>query len=130
MNYSTEQEDYLMTTPYTKKIQKILRDFAKKRDWEQFHSLKNLAISINLEASELLEIFQWEDDKKINSQIKKNDFKKNISDEVADIILYILRFSDIAGIDIEKSCINKIRKNEKKYPIILSKGKSTKYNKL
>ena len=43
----------------TKKIQKILRDFAKKRDWEQFHSLKNLAISINLEASELLEIFQW-----------------------------------------------------------------------
>ena len=97
----------------TKKIQKILRDFAKKRDWEQFHSLKNLAISINLEASELLEIFQWEDDKKINSQIKKNDFKKNISDEVADIILYILRFSDIAGIDIEKSCINKIRKNEK-----------------
>ena len=114
----------------TKKIQKILRDFAKKRDWEQFHSLKNLAISINLEASELLEIFQWEDDKKINSQIKKNDFKKNISDEVADIILYILRFSDIAGINIEKSCINKIKKNEKKYPIVLSKGKSTKYNKL
>lgn len=107
------------------KIKKILKEFSKKRDWDQFHSLKNLAISINLESSELLEIFQWE---KENSEFYKN--KKNLSrikDEVADIMLYLLRFSDIAGIDIQKECIKKIEINKKRYPVRLCKGKATKY---
>ena len=111
-----------------KKIQKLLREFAIKRDWEQFHNLKNLAISISLESSELLEIFQWDKDEDIDLKLKKKkELKKKISDEVADIMLYLLRFSDIAKIDIEKSCLNKIKKNKKKYPIKLSKGNSKKY---
>ena len=110
------------------KIQKMLNDFAKKRDWEKFHSLKNLAISINIESSELLEIFQWEKNTSINQKIKKKKFKDRVSDEVADVLLYLLRFSEIANLDLEKICIKKIKKNAKKYPIKLSKGKSEKYN--
>ena len=112
------------------KIQKMLNDFAKKRDWEKFHSLKNLAISINIESSELLEIFQWEKNTSINQKIKKKKFKDKVSEEVADVLLYLLRFSEIANLDLEKICIKKIKKNAKKYPIKLSKGKSDKYNML
>ena len=59
-----------------KKIQKLLREFARKRDWEQFHNLKNLAISISLESSELLEIFQWDKDEDIDLKLKKKELKK------------------------------------------------------
>ena len=109
------------------KIQKMLSDFAKKRNWEKFHSLKNLAISINIESSELLEIFQWESNNEIYKKIKMKAFKDKVSDEVADVLLYLLRFSDIAKLDLEKICVKKIKKNAKKYPIKLSKGKSDKY---
>ena len=111
-----------------KRLQKILSQFAHKRDWEQFHNLKNLAISINIESSELLEIFQWKKEDEIKLDLKKKLIKEKISDEVADIMLYLLRFSDLAKIDIEKCCFEKIKKNEKKYPVSLSKGNHTKYN--
>tara|TARA_B100000287_G_C20661728_1_gene790359 strand:+ start:5 stop:370 length:366 start_codon:yes stop_codon:yes gene_type:complete len=111
-----------------KKIQKILKNFAKDRNWEQFHSLKNLAISISIESSELLEHFQWE--KNCQEKLKINKNKQKVSDEVADIMLYLLRFSDIAKINIEEACLTKIKKNEKKYPVKLCKGKSIKYTEL
>ena len=110
------------------KIQKELREFAKKRNWDKFHKLKNIAISINLESSELLEVFQWENENS-NFWLKKKT-KNLIEEEIADVMLYLLRFVDIAKIDLEKACIEKIKKNKKKYPISLSKGISTKYNKL
>ena len=110
-----------------KYIQNKLSDFAKKRDWEKFHNLKNLAISINIESSELLEIFQWDDNQKVDEKLKKKQFRERISDEVADVLLYLLRFSQIANLDLEKICLKKMKKNAKKYPIKLSKGKSTKY---
>jgi len=91
-----------------KKLQKILSQFAHKRDWEQFHNLKNLAISINIESSELLEIFQWKKEDEIKLDLKKKLIKEKISDEVADIMLYLLRFSDLAKIDIEKCCLKKL----------------------
>ena len=110
------------------KIQKKLREFAKDRNWEKFHNLKNLAISISIEASELVEIFQWEDQKS-NFWIKKKSAEL-IEHEVADVMLYLLMFADIAKIDIEKACINKIKINAKKYPVKKSRGRSVKYNKL
>ena len=113
-----------------KKIQKKLLDFAKKRDWEKYHNLKNLAISISIESSELLEIFQWIEDQNINEHLRDKTFRKRISEEVADVLLYLLRFSQIANLNLEKICLDKIKINEKKYPINLSKGKSTKYTDL
>ena len=107
------------------KIQKELRKFAEDRDWNKFHALKNLAISISIESSELLEIFQWEKD---DSKFWKKKEKLNmINDEFADVMLYLLRFADLANLDIEKICFEKIKKNEKKYPVKLSKGISKKY---
>ena len=110
-----------------KKIQSLLKKFAKDRDWEKFHTLKNLAVSISLESSELLEIFQWNDLE--NNQIKHN-VKEKISEEVADILLYLLRFADMAKLDLEAICFKKIAINAKKYPIELAKGNSTKYTNL
>ena len=110
-----------------KYIQNNFSDFAKKRDWEKLINLKNFAISINIESSELLEIFQWGDNQEVDEKLKKKQFKERISDEVADVLLYLLRFSQIANLDLEKICLKKIKKNAKKYPIKLSKGKSTKY---
>ena len=106
------------------KIQEELRKFANDRNWGQFHTLKNLAISISIESSELLEIFQWENDK--NDSLKKKKLKM-INDEFADVMLYLLRFADIANLDIEKVCFEKIAKNKKKYPVMLSRGTSKKY---
>ncbi len=110
------------------KIKLILRKFSKKRNWDQFHTLRNLATALSVEASELLEIFQWFNEDK-TKKIDKN-LKNKISEEVADIMLYLIRFSDIAKINIEEECLKKIKKNKKKYPIKLSKGISKKYNEL
>ena len=107
------------------KINNEIRKFVEDRDWEKFHTPKNISMALSVEASELLEIFQWE---KENSEFyKKKENLSKIKEEVADVMLYLLRFSDIAGIDLEKECLKKIEINKKKYPVKLSKGKSTKY---
>lgn len=111
-----------------KKIKLMLRKFAKDRDWDQFHTLKNIASALSVEAAELLEIFQWQKDFD-KAKITKS-LKEKISDEVADIMLYLIRFSDKAKINIEKACIRKIKKNGLKYPVNKSKGNPKKYDSL
>lgn len=110
-----------------KRIKNLLREFSEARDWGQFHNLKNLACALSVEASELLEIFQWSDD---GGEIKDKVTHNKVADEVADIMLYLIRFSDIAKINIEEACLEKIKKNKKKYPVKLSKGISKKYTEL
>tara|TARA_B100000497_G_C7380928_1_gene244035 strand:- start:131 stop:469 length:339 start_codon:yes stop_codon:yes gene_type:complete len=102
---------------------KIIKEFIKQRDWEQFHDPKNLAISLNLESSEVLELFQWTKDNEIN----KNRVT-NLKDELADVYYWLLLLADHYDIDIEKALEEKIKKNEKKYPIDKSKGSSEKYS--
>jgi dCTP diphosphatase len=104
-----------------KKINQKIKNFVKARDWEQFHSPKNLSMALSVEASELVEIFQWLKE----SDIKKVD-KEKVADEIADIFFYLLRISQKMNINIEKSFHNKMIKNIKKYPVQLSKGKSDK----
>jgi len=110
------------------KIYKIITDFRKKRDWEKFHNPKNLAISISLEANELLEHFQWNDLKESLEYAKNN--KEKISSEIADILVYILYLCNDLNIDLSKAIYKKIKENEAKYPVSKSKGNSTKYNQL
>ena len=102
---------------------KIIKEFIKQRDWEQFHDPKNLAISLNLESSEVLELFQWTKDNEIN----KNKFT-NLKDELADVYYWLLLLADHYDIDIDDALEEKIKKNEKKYPIDKSKGSSEKYS--
>ncbi len=85
-----------------------LRKFRDERGWRKYHTPKNLAISISVEAAELLEIFQWTDN--------VEDKKAQIEEEVADVMIYILYFCDVMGIDILKAIERKMEKNERKYP--------------
>ena len=102
-----------------------IRKFVKERDWEQFHSPKNIAISISLESAELLEIFQWSRGLSW-SEFKNDRLKSRAEEELSDVLIYLIRFADLAGIDLEKSAIEKIEKNKKKYPIEKFKGSDKK----
>lgn len=111
-----------------KDLQKKIREFTKNRDWEQFHNHKDMAISIILEASELLEHFQWKNLKE--SEMHAKTHKEEIQDEIADIFIYVLELSDNLNINLPEAVVKKLKKNLKKYPVKKAKGKNIKYNKL
>ncbi len=108
-------------------VDKIMA-FREKRDWEQFHNPKNLAISISLEASELLEQFQWKDFDESIKYAKEN--KEKISSEISDILIYIMYLCSDLDIDIKEAVNKKIESNDQKYPVSKSKGKSNKHDQL
>ena len=95
-----------------------LRSFRDARNWQQFHSPKNLAISVSIEASELLELFQWElDSGSVTAQIKAR-----VEDEAADIFLYLLMLCDKLGVDLIQAASDKIDTNETRFPVSRSYG--------
>ena len=98
-----------------------IRKFTKDRDWDQFHSPANLAKSIAIEACELLECFQWNDNNYDIDQVKE---------ELADVLIYCQDMLDRLGLDCDDIINRKMDKNEAKYPVSKSKGRSEKYNKL
>ncbi len=96
----------------------LVSRFRDKRGWKKFHLPRNLATSIVIEASELLELFQWDLKKTTALAIKRNKGKlKNIREELADIIIYCLSLASALDIDVSRSIENKIERNKKKYPI-------------
>jgi len=105
-----------------------IKRFRDDRDWMQFHDPKNMAVSIILEASELLEHFQWKTTEEVEKYSKQN--LPEIKDEIADIALYLFELADNLGIDLIDAMGQKLKKNEMKYPVEKAKGKHTKYNKL
>jgi len=110
-------------------IRQRLAQFAEARNWEQFHSPKNLSMALAAEAAELLEIFQWLTDEQSQEIIKDEKEMTLVRQEIADVMIYLVRLADKLGVDIEKAVMEKIGVNEKKYPVELSKGNATKYNK-
>ena len=110
-----------------KKIKDKLIKFSKERDWEKFHTPKNLVMALTVEVSELLEIFQWSLD---GGQDVVENSKEEIESEIADIFNYLVKLVDLLDIDLEKIALKKIDLNSKKYPIEKSKGKSLKYTEL
>ena len=111
------------------KLQNLQSKFAKERNWDKYHTPKNLSMALSVEVSELLEIFQWMTDNEILEKINDKDFKGSISDEIADIFLYLIRIAEKLDINIEKSVLKKLEKNKIKYPVKLSKDNAIKYNK-
>ena len=97
-----------------------LREFVAARDWKQFHTRENLAKSISIEAAELLELFQWDE----------NPDEERVREELADVLAYCLHLADDLGVDIDSLVLEKVAKNELKYPIEKSRGKSQKYDRL
>ena len=102
------------------KLMKEIDIFNKERDWNQFHSPENLAKSISIEAGELLECFQW-----------NNDYnKEEVCEELADVFTYCLMMADKLEVNPEEIILKKLEKSKKKYPVEKAKGVSTKYDKL
>ena len=104
-----------------KKIINELSLFNKERDWDKFHTPENLAKSISIEAGELLECFQWDNE---------NYNREEVCEELADVFTYCIQMSMKLGVDPEEIILKKLEKTKKKYPIEKSRGISTKYNKL
>jgi len=104
--------------------------FRDARDWKQFHSLRNLITSLNLEAAELLELTQWKNDAEIEALPTDAITAEALRDECADILLYLLLIADTAGIDLIEAARRKLLKNAGKYPVEKARGSRAKYNDL
>ncbi|ARZ74327.1 nucleotide pyrophosphohydrolase [Stenotrophomonas sp. GD03908] len=107
-----------------------LKEFAEARDWAQFHSPKNLVMALSGEVGELNEIFQWMTEADSFKAASSEATAKAVRDEIADVALYLIRLSDVLGIDLNEAVSSKLAMNAAKYPVDLSRGVSTKYNKL
>lgn len=106
-------------------IRDKLRDFALKRDWDKYHTPKNLVMALSVEVSELMEHFQWLD--QFESYDIMIETKKDVEKEIADVFIYLIRLADILDIDINEVTFEKIADNEIKYPIDKVKGSAKKY---
>ena len=108
-----------------KALKQRLRSFAKDRDWDQFHSPKNLSMALIAEAAELVEHFQWLTEEQ--SQNLSKEKLSEVEEELVDIQIYLIRIADKLGVDLIEAAQKKISINEKKYPAIKVRGKSQKY---
>lgn len=110
------------------KLNSELELFVKERDWDQFHSLKNLTMALSVECSELVEIFQWMTEEESNGVTQDQITINKVQDEVADIFLYLMRILSKTNIDLESAVKSKMKKNAEKYPVALARGNSKKYS--
>ncbi len=110
------------------KLQEKIQDFAKNRDWEVYHTPKNLSMALSVEASELVEIFQWLTEKESFDLVMSNKKKERVADELADIMVYAVRMADIMNIDLSSAIESKIKKNSHKYPVHKARGNAKKYD--
>ena len=107
-----------------------LLHFRDERHWAQFHTLRHLIVSLNLEAAELLELTQWKSDAEMSAFIHEAEGREALCDECADVLLYLLLIAENAGIDLEAAAYAKIEKNAAKYPVAKAYGSSRKYDRL
>ena len=118
-----------MTDPF-QELTRLLIEFRDARDWRQFHGLKNLMLSLNLEAAEILELGQWRTDDEIEQAATDPKFRERLGDECADVLLYLLLICERAGIDLESAARAKMETNAAKYPVEKSRGNARKYSSL
>ncbi|NBV51148.1 nucleotide pyrophosphohydrolase, partial [bacterium] len=111
----------------TELLQKKIRSFVTERDWDQFHTPKNLVMALAGEAGELLEIFQWLSSEQSAEVMKDPKTAIRVRHELADIFVYLLRIADKLEINLEEAVLEKLQLNEQKYPVKLSKGSAVKY---
>ena len=109
-------------------LTKKIIEFRNNRDWQQFHNSKDVALSLVLEAAEVLEHFQWKNENEMKDYIQSH--KEAIGEELADVLYWVLLMSHDLGIDITEALEKKIEKNDKKYPIDKARGVSKKYTEL
>ena len=104
-----------------------VKNFCEKRDWDQFHNPKELAIGISTEANDLLQIFRFKSEEDMKKMME-SEKREEIEEELADVLYFVLRFAQMNNIDLSSAVLNKIEKNDKKYPADKVKGCNKKYN--
>lgn len=109
-------------------LRERVRAFARARDWEQFHSPKNLAMALIVEAAELVEPFQWLTE--AQSKALDADTRRAVAEEIGDVLIYLTRLADVLGIDPLQAAFDKIEINARKYPVEKARGVSRKYDRL
>ena len=117
------------TTPLIE-LKRQVKDFVIAREWGKYHNPLHLALSISVEAAELLEKFQWKDETEIHTMREEPLEQVEIRDELADVMIYCLSLANTLNIDVSQAITEKLRKNEEKYPVNLVKGKYQKYTKI
>ena len=110
-------------------VEKI-REFCEARDWDQYHSPKELSIGLITEASELLENFRFLSEDQINEKMRDPEFREQIGDELADVYFFMLRFAQMNGFDLTEVLESKLVKNDRKYPVERARGSNKKYTEL
>ena len=113
--------------PTIPELTQRLIDFRDARDWRQFHSLKNLILSVSLEAAELLETVQWKDDAAVEAAAREPALRERLAEECADVFLYLLLVCERADIDLAEAAAAKIERNSAKYPVDKAYGSARKY---
>ena len=103
-----------------------MQKFADERDWDQFHSVRNLVLALLGEAGEVAEVLQWVSDDEINSFLEDGG-RQRLSEELADVLIYLVRLADKAGVDLESAVSDKLASNGEKYPVDQARGNAKKY---
>lgn len=112
-----------------KELQLLVADFINRRDWKKYHNVKNLAMSISIEAAEIMELFQWLTNEEATQCITTDPkLRAKLEDELADVLIYCLSMSHHAGIDLNKVIREKLMQNEKRFPIEIVSGKLGPYS--
>ncbi|MFH0929101.1 MAG: nucleotide pyrophosphohydrolase [Candidatus Aenigmatarchaeota archaeon] len=111
-------------------LKKLVAKFRDEREWAKYHTPKDLAVSISVEANELLELFQWKTNEEVEELLKKNEKYQKVLEELADVMIYCLNLADTIGGDVSDAVKKKLEHNEKKYPIEKIKGNYRKYTEL
>lgn len=119
-----------MEKPDLDTIRRRLETFRDERDWRQFHTLKDLIISVNLEAAELLELTQWKSEDELRRLAEDPAFRECLREECADVFLYLLLVAGEAGFDLLQAASDKIDRNAVKYPVAQARGSARKYTEL
>lgn len=104
--------------------------FRDERDWKQFHNPKDLAISITLEAAELLEHFQWKGPDEVAAFLSGEENRRRVGEEMADVLILLVSLADAVGLDLLEAAREKLRENARKYPVERAKGNAKKYDQL
>lgn len=130
----TEQESNVGQNQHqqsdTVRLAEALRQFAKDRNWDQFHSPKNLVMALSGEAGELTELFQWVTEEQSRSICDDPKQKARVEEELADVLLYLVRVADVLGVDLVQAANRKLQLNAEKYPVERAFGSSKKYDQL
>jgi NTP pyrophosphatase (non-canonical NTP hydrolase) len=118
-----------MTRPFDELVRRVAR-FRDDRDWAQFHNPKDLAVSISIEAAELLELFQWKTPEEVTAALEEPAARARVAEEMADVLILLLSASEAVGVDLYEATLEKIERNAAKYPVEKARGNAEKYDRL